>query len=91
MDDKQYFAARALAERKAALAAKDVTSFRIHMELATAYERRAAVANSAADDEVARTSPPQPVSASLAQEQAWKHASDPRLTKSVRPVPLLRN
>ena len=43
MSDRDYFIARAAAERRAALAAASMPSFRAHMSMAQEYERRAAV------------------------------------------------
>ncbi len=43
MNDREYYRMRADAERKAAYAARDAASCRIHMELAREYEFRAAM------------------------------------------------
>jgi hypothetical protein len=42
MSDREYFMGRAAAERRAALAAANMPSFRVHMDMAQEYERRAA-------------------------------------------------
>lgn len=43
MNDRDYYRMRALAERKAAYAARDVASCRVHMDMAREYEFRAAM------------------------------------------------
>jgi hypothetical protein len=43
MNDRDYFRMRAEAERKAAYAATDVASCRVHMDMAREYEFRAAM------------------------------------------------
>ncbi len=43
MNDPEYYRMRADAERKAAYAARDAASCRLHMELAREYEFRAAM------------------------------------------------
>jgi hypothetical protein len=93
-----YFAHRASVERKAAMAAKDMTSFRAHMNLANAYERRMASEFVAGRVHPAQVTIDAPLQAavgdvpSLAQEQAqaqqnWRE----RRTGPVMPMPLLRN
>jgi hypothetical protein len=42
MSDREYFARRAVVEREAALKARDLSSFRAHMDMAREYEWRAA-------------------------------------------------
>jgi hypothetical protein len=42
MNDREYYAERAAAERAAATAAEDATAFRAHIELAREYAWRAA-------------------------------------------------
>lgn len=61
MNDRDYYRMRALAERKAAYAARDVAACRVHMDMAREYEFRAAMEPREGDhDEVSPMPAPSP-------------------------------
>jgi uncharacterized protein (DUF2141 family) len=96
MNDKDYFGKRALAERAAALAAKDMASFRIHMDLAIAYEQRAGqerieVFRDAAYFGRDRAQAAERAGLSLAEGQARQQLSRRRQEPVLPPMPWFRN
>jgi hypothetical protein len=98
MNDSDYFGKRARAERAAALAAKDMASFRVHMDLANAYERRTVDAEHVEGFLAARqfhrhASAPagQDGGLSLAEGQARQQHGERRHHFSRTPMPWLRN
>ncbi|MBC9033817.1 hypothetical protein IAG41_15585 [Sphingomonas sp. JC676] len=95
MDDGDSWARRAFAARETAMTAKDMANFRIHMDLANAYELRLIAERRTSLSQIPREtlseageSPTR--GSSLAQEQAAQQLRSGRRSR-IGPMPLLRN